>query len=124
MPWTPIASRAVFTSSSLNGLSTAVTSLTTPPLRPGSLRSQGLHSSLSRADPDDLVDRGAPHLAVADRPGLRRLRDHFDDVERVGVVDQHLDAHLPHARHGLPRAAVDLGVPALATVALHLADGH
>jgi hypothetical protein len=75
-------------------------------------------------DPDDLVDRGAPHLAVTDRAGLRRLGDDVDHVTGVRVVAQDLDAHLRHEGDGVLGTTVDLGVAALAPEALHLADRH
>ena len=40
------------------------------------------------------------------------------------VVDDHLDAHLGHEVHLVVRAPVELGVPALPTVARHLTDRH
>jgi len=41
-----------------------------------------------------------------------------------GVFDQHVDADLRHEVDGVFSAAVYLGVAALATEALHLADGE
>ena len=46
------------------------------------------------------------------------------DVARVGVVDEDLELHLGDEAHLVLGAAVDLGVAALATVPLDLADRH
>src|ERR671910_3306781 len=73
--------------------------------------SESLGSRLPCSDADDRVDRRDPHLSVADLARLRRLGDHVDDVARVGIVDEDLQAELRHQVHRVLRPAVDLGVP-------------
>src|ERR1051326_428161 len=64
------------------------------------------------------------NLAVADLPGLGGGRDRLDHL--VGAVgrNRHLDLHLGQESHGIFGAAVDLGMAALATVALDLGHGE
>src|SRR6185312_349089 len=83
-----------------------------------------VHAPLAGADPRHVMDRHAPDLAVADPPGLRRLQDDVDDVVRVDVVDQHLQADLGDEVHGVLRAPVDLAVATLPAVAAGLAHRH
>src|SRR4051812_18904031 len=144
MPATPRSCSACLTSSSLNGLTTAVTSFTRSPShhvpflgeddaalasrRPPGLRRttslERVRPSLPRAHPDQLVHRRGPHLAVADLPGRRRLRDHVDHVRRVIVGDHDVEADLRHEVDPVLGSAVDLRVPLLTAVAADLADGQ
>src|SRR6476646_4865545 len=75
-------------------------------------------------DPDHRLDRADPHLAVTDPTGLRGRRDDAEDVLGVTVVRDDLDPDLGHQRDVVLRAAVDLGVALLSSVAAHLRDGH
>ena len=84
--------------------------------------SQGFDAPLAGADADHLIDRSAPHLAVTDRAGLRCLGDDVDDVTGVGVVDEDFQLYLRDEGDGVLGATVDLGVPALTSVPLNLAD--
>src|SRR4051812_5618481 len=80
--------------------------------------------ALPRADPDDLVDRRHPHLAVADLTGGGGLHDRVHDAGGVVLADDDLDPDLRHEVDLVLRTAVDLGVAALAAEALDLADGQ
>src|SRR5690606_17589803 len=85
---------------------------------------QRLRPALARADPDHRVHRNGPHLAVTDLAGLRGLDDDVDHVLGVVLLGEDLQAHLRHQVDLVLRAAVDLGVAALAAVAAGLADRH
>ena len=61
---------------------------------------------------------------MADGAGVPGLEDDIDHLRGVGGVDEDLEAHLGDERDGVLRPAVDLGVAALATEPLDLADGH
>src|SRR5687767_10327650 len=97
------------------------------PLTPAGGRAHELERvvpALTGADAHDLVDRGHPHLPVADLPrggGLDHGVHHAGGVE---LADDHLDADLRHEVHLVLRPAVDLGVSPLAAEALDLADGQ
>src|SRR5207248_11534301 len=105
MPATPRSCSACLTSSTLNGLTTAVTSFTRTPSQkraapassptPGPHRdpSEGVRPSFAGAHPHQLVDRGRPDLAVTDLAGRRRLGDDLDDVLRVVVGDDDVQPH-------------------------------
>src|SRR6476661_3240320 len=80
--------------------------------------------AVARADPDDRLDGADPHLAVPDPARLGGLDDDADDVLGVTVVHDDLDPDLRDQRDVVLRAAVDLGVALLASVAADLADGH
>src|SRR6478735_6423455 len=82
--------------------------------------SDRLGTLLAGAQPDDLVDGEDPELAVADLAGHRPVPDRLDHVVHQCVVDHHLDAQLGQQVDAVLGAAVDLGVPALATGARHL----
>src|SRR4051812_10402931 len=92
--------------------------------RPRADCSDGRLVLVAGADPDDAVDRGDPHLAVADATGLRGLDHDPGHVLDVRVVDEDLDADLRHQRDVVLRPPVDLGVALLPAVAADLADGH
>src|SRR5699024_9519803 len=64
------------------------------------------------------------HLAVADPAAACGADDDLDDVGRVGVAHEHLEAHLGHEVDRVLRAAVDLRVAALLPVAARLDHGH
>src|SRR5436305_4833111 len=81
---------------------------------------QGVRPALSGPDPDQLVDRRRPHLAVADLPRRRRLHDDVHDIGCVVVGDDDVEPHLGHEVDGVLRASVDLGVPLLPAVAVDL----
>src|SRR6476646_26162 len=85
---------------------------------------QGVRAALAGAHAGDVIDGYGPGLAVADPAGLGRLEDHLDHRGGVDVVDEHLHPDLGHEVDGVLRAAVDLAVPALATVPAGLADRH
>ena len=46
------------------------------------VRSERVRAPLAGADPDHVVDRDRPDLAVADLAGLGALDDHVDDLAR------------------------------------------
>src|SRR5687767_244076 len=97
------------------------------PLTPAGGRSQELERvvpALTGADAHDLVDRGHPHLPVADLPGRGGLDHGVDHTGGVELADDHLDADLRHEVHLVLRPAVDLGVTPLTAEALDLADGQ
>ena len=77
-----------------------------------------------RCGPGRRLDGRDPHLAVADLAGARRLDDRLHDRVGLGVVDEHLDAHLRDEVDLVLGAAVHLGVAALAPEALDLGDGE
>src|SRR3954453_8397110 len=87
-------------------------------------RSERVLPALPGADPDDLVDRRHPHLAVTDLPGGGRLHDGVHDAGGVELADDDLYPDLRHEVDLVLRTAVDLGVAALAAEALDLADGQ
>src|SRR5215213_1918705 len=89
------------------------------PQRAGS--SECIVAALTGADPDDLVDRRHPHLAVTDLAGGGGLDDRVDHASGVQFAHHDLDPHLRYEVHLVLRPAVDLGVAALATEALDLA---
>src|SRR5450631_234187 len=80
--------------------------------------SDGVGAALSGADPDNLLDILNPHLAVADPSGPRGADNRLDDVRGIVVVRQDLHADLRYEVDLVLRAAVHLGVAALASVAL------
>src|SRR4051812_21870585 len=86
--------------------------------------SERVLSAFPGADPDDLVDRGDPHLPVTDLPGGGRLHDGVHHAGGVELADDHLDPNLRHEVDLVLRTAVDLGVAALAAEALDLAHGQ
>ena len=65
-----------------------------------------------------------PDLAVADLAGSRRRHEPSTTTLRVVVVDEDLEPDLRHEVDGVLRAAVHLGVAALATEALHFRNGE
>src|SRR3954454_19435442 len=85
---------------------------------------QGVRPPLTGPHPDQLVDRRGPHLPVTDLPGRRRLHDDVDDIRRVVVRDDDIEAYLGDEVHLVLRAAVDLGVTLLPPVAVDLRDGQ
>src|SRR3954447_13454579 len=87
-------------------------------------RSDRVAATLSRADPDDGVDRGDPDLPVTDLAGAGGLDDGVDDLVREGVVGDDLHPDLRHEVDRVLGTAVDLGVALLAAVALDLAHRH
>src|SRR3954447_24898745 len=58
------------------------------PARPDLL--ERLAAAFARPDPNDLVDRDAPDLAVADAAGTRGGDHRFDHLVDEHVVDEHL----------------------------------
>src|SRR5262245_47706191 len=76
---------------------------------------EGVGPHLAGADPHHAIDLGDPELSVADLPRSRGLRDRVDHAVDVVVVHDDLDANLGHEVDLILRAAVHLGVPALAT---------
>src|SRR5450432_167530 len=86
--------------------------------------SEGASSALAGAHPNHVVNRNRPHLAVTNLAGLGRLDDHIDHVFDVIVVNQHLDTNLGYEVDLVLRAAIDLGVPTLAAVAVCFAHRH
>src|SRR4051794_7299407 len=85
---------------------------------------QGVRPPLAGPDPDELVDRRRPDLAVADLPGRGRLHDDVDDISGVVVGNDDVETHLGDEVDGVLRAPVDLGVPLLPAVAVDLGDGQ
>src|SRR5690625_3500466 len=86
--------------------------------------SEGAGAAFAGAHADHLIHRGHPHLAVADLAAVRGLDQRTGDGGDVGVRDEHLHPQLGHQIDSVLGAAVDLGVPALASVAAGLPDGH
>src|SRR5579859_5402986 len=152
-PWMPAWVRAVLTSSSLYGLMIASTnfisvllpSFQDPGLRsglpPGSLarnrggrdRGQGPRADssldrrfalLSRADPDDALEREDEDLSVADLPGPGRSRNCLDDGGNRPVGDDHLQFDLGHQIDRVLRAAVLLFMAFLPAEAADLSHGE
>src|SRR5207245_6820591 len=83
---------------------------------------EGLRPELSRPDPHQVLDREHPDLSVADLVGPGRRLDLLGYLQRVSVVDQHLELHLGHEVDLVLRTAVDLGVATLPPEALDLGD--
>ena len=81
--------------------------------------------ALAGADPDDLVDRRHPDLAVADLAGARRPRRWRRRPRRRRSRRRRTSIRTLGTKSTcVLRAPVDLGVPALPAVALDLADGQ
>src|SRR3954468_20548169 len=85
---------------------------------------QGVRPPLAGPDPDQLVDRRRPDLAVTDLAGCRGLHDDVDDVGGVVVGNDDIETHLGDEVDGVLRAPVDLGVPFLPAVAVDLRHGQ
>src|SRR5580693_9741905 len=66
---------------------------------------------LPGSDPDDLVHRADPDLAITDLPGGGGLHDHVQHLGRVSVLDDDLDLRLGDEVDRVLGTAVDLGVP-------------
>src|SRR5439155_4452129 len=84
----------------------------------------GVFATLTGADADDFVDRRDEDLAIADAPGLGRVRDGLDHLVHEIVLDDDLELHLRHEVDHVRTAAVDLFFAAGATEALDLGDRH
>src|SRR5262249_10756994 len=112
-PCTPSPIRASRTSSSLNGLMMAMTSFMA--------RLQCVAVGFAGANAHAVLDRAHEDLAVADLSGFCRGPDHLDHP--IGAVgrDRDLDLDLGQEIHRVFGTAIDLGVPLLSAVALHLA---
>jgi len=85
---------------------------------------EGAFVDLARADADDRVDLGDPHLAVADATGAGGGRDHRGHVGCVLELAQHLDPRLGDDVDGVLGAPVHLRLASLAAEARALGDGH
>src|SRR5215469_13353695 len=80
--------------------------------------------SLPGADTDDALDVRNEDLAVSNLAGLGGLHDGLDDLIDQITPHRHLDARLGNEIDYVFRAAIELGVSALPTEALHLGDRH
>src|SRR4051794_25338994 len=87
-------------------------------------RSEGVWSTLARTDAHEVLDRGGPDLAVTDLTGACGFDDGVDDARYSAVLDDELEAHLGDEVDDILSTSVDLGVPALPAMPLHLAHGH
>jgi len=76
------------------------------------------------ADADDLLHRRDEDLPVADAPRARAAHDRVHDLRDALVGHEHRELHLGQEVDHVLGAAVELGVPLLATEALHLAHRH
>src|SRR5690606_23891931 len=79
---------------------------------------------LAGADAHHAIDSGDEDLAVADLARLGRLQHRIDDLVDERIADRNLDTGLRHEVDHVLGAAIQLGVAALATEALHFRDGH
>src|SRR6516225_1980688 len=89
--------------------------------RPGPPRNrlQRAVVGLAGADADDALDVGYEDLA-----GLGRLHDGLDDLIDQVAPHRNLDPRLGYEVDNVLRAAIQLGVSALAPKSLHLGDRH
>src|SRR5215813_9990371 len=85
---------------------------------PFTVRSNCLDAHFAGADAHRLCQLGHVHLAVADLPGARHVRDRFEHLLRDRVVDGQLDLGLRQEVDAVLRAAIQLGVAALSSEAL------
>src|SRR5215469_13338423 len=79
---------------------------------------------LPGADADDALDVSYEDLAVSDFARLGGLHDRLDDLIDQIAAHRDLDARLRNEVDHVFRAAIELGVPALAPEAFHLGDRH
>src|SRR5215213_1069671 len=79
---------------------------------------------LASADAEHLFDVQDEDLAVADGAGPGGLLDRLDDPRREAGRRDDLDLDLRHQAGRIFGAAIDLGMPLLAAVALDLGDGQ
>src|SRR5450755_1008666 len=77
---------------------------------------------LAGANADDLLDVGHEYLAVADLSGPRCLDHGLDGARHQCIANDDLDLDLGQEVHDVFGAAVQLGMPLLATETLHF--GH
>src|SRR2546423_3088240 len=84
--------------------------------------SERVGTGLPCANAEHIVDRLDPDLAVADLAGTSGLDDPLDDASCLPVLHERLELHLGNEVDRVLRAAVNLGVAALATESLHLGD--
>src|SRR5262245_57233432 len=98
-----------------------------PPLPRGPCGATSLQCSVvgfAGPDAQRALDIGDENLAVANLAGLGSRADGLDDLVDQVVAYRDLDAGLGHEIDHVLSAAVELGMAALATEALHLGDGH
>jgi hypothetical protein len=86
--------------------------------------SEGVVIALAGPDTDHARDRRNPDLAVADLPGAGGADDSINDSLDKLVVDQHLDTGLRDEIDLVLGSPIDLGVPALPSVALDFGNGQ
>src|SRR5438105_15070037 len=72
----------------------------------GDKSSDGVCATFPRPDPDEVLDRGGPDLAVTDLAGARCSDDRVDHVLYDVVAHHNLEAHLRHEVDGVLRPAV------------------
>src|SRR4029079_937093 len=73
---------------------------------------------------DDLVHGGDENLSVADLSGSGVVRDRLDHGFRHLAAARDLDLDFGQEIHRVFRTTVDFGMPFLAPITLHFADGH
>src|SRR6478735_5379949 len=78
---------------------------------------QGFLTALAGAYPHHGLDRNGPDLAITDLAGAGGPATDVDDVVAILIVDQDFQPDLRQQLDRVLRAAVDLGVAALAAVA-------
>jgi len=81
-------------------------------------------AGLAGADAHGLTDIEDEDLAIADGTRIGRCLRRFHDARCQVVVANDLDLDLGNHVGGIFRAAVNFGLPLLATKALHFADRH
>src|SRR3954466_10195206 len=79
---------------------------------------------LAGPDPQRVIDRRHEDLAIADLPGAGARGNAPDRLVRELGGDSDLDPELRQEIHHIFSAAIDLGVPFLAAVALDLGHRH
>src|SRR5512146_1311991 len=82
--------------------------------------SQRGRARLAGPDTDRLGEIDDEDLAVADLAGARGSRDRLDDAMDLRIVDRDLDPRLRNEVDLVLGTAIDLGVPLLPAVPLHL----
>src|SRR5215471_2065489 len=81
---------------------------------------QRVLADLTRTDAQRDLDGLDPELAVTDLAGARFGRDDVGHLLGLARLDQHVDAHLREEVDLVLTPPIDLGVPALASVAAHV----
>src|SRR6266404_1105603 len=84
----------------------------------------GCFAGLAGADAHHLFHRGHEYFAIADLACAGRFDHSLDRPLDKRVADDHFDLHLGQKIDDVLGAAVELGVPFLASESLHFGDGQ